>query len=51
MSDYSVGSTQAYESGSGTIAAPTMIHTWCIVIGALVILWLLGGVAFRSVRM
>ena len=32
-------------------AAPTVGHTWAIVIIALALLWLLGGVAFRSVRM
>lgn len=30
---------------------PTVGHTWLIVIIALGLLWLLGGVAFRSVRM
>jgi hypothetical protein len=29
---------------------PTLIHTWLIIIGALTLLWLLGGIAFRTVR-
>jgi len=34
--------------GSGSV---TVGHTWLIVIGALALLWLLGGVVFKSVRM
>ncbi len=50
-----VGTTAAFENGDGTgataKAAPSMTHAWLIVIGALLALWLLGGVAFRTVRM
>lgn len=50
--DYRVGSTAAYDDGNAQAAAtPTVGHTWLIIIGALAILWILGAVAFRSVRM
>lgn len=29
----------------------TVGHTWAIIIGALIILWLLGGGVFRKIRM
>jgi hypothetical protein len=32
-------------------AAPTVLHTWLIVVGALLLLWLLGGYVFKSIRM
>jgi len=49
---YRVGSTAAYDDGNAQAAAdPTVGHTWVIIVGALGILWLLGGVAFKSVRM
>lgn len=32
-------------------ASPTSGHTWLIVIGALFLLWLLGGFFFKSIRM
>lgn len=32
-------------------ATATSGHTWIIVVGALVLLWLLGGFFFRSIRM
>lgn len=54
-SDSYVGTSAAYENGDGTgsgaKAVPSMTHAWVIIVGALVVLWLLGGVAFRSVRM
>lgn len=50
-----VGSTAAYENGDGTgltaSPQPSAVHAWVIIIGALALLWLLGGVVFRSVRM
>ena len=50
--DYRVGSTAAYDDGNAKAAAsPTVGHTWIIIVGALAILWVLGGVAFKSVRM
>jgi amino acid transporter len=49
---YAVGSTAAYDDGNAKAAVtPTVGHTWIIIVGALAALWLLGGVAFRSVRM
>lgn len=49
---YETGSTTEYDQGNaGTTANPTVGHTWIIIVGAVVILWLLGGVAFRNVRM
>lgn len=32
-------------------ASVTSGHTWLIIVGALIVLWLLGGGAFRSIRM
>lgn len=29
----------------------TIGHTWLIIVGALVLLWLMGGVMFKSIRM
>jgi len=34
--------------GKGSV---TVGHTWIIIIGAIVILWLLGGGMFRRIRM
>lgn len=49
---YETGSTAEYDQGNaGKVAEPTVGHTWLIIVGALAILWLLGGVAFRGVRM
>lgn len=50
--DYRVGSTAAYDDGNAQAAvAPTVGHTWIIIVGALAILWILGGFVFKSVRM
>ena len=50
--DYRVGSTAAYDDGNAQAAAtPTVGHTWLIIMVALAVLWVLGAVAFRSVRM
>jgi amino acid transporter len=49
---YKVGSTSAYDDGNAKAAVtPTVGHTWVIIVGALAILWVLGGFVFRSVRM
>ena len=33
-------------------AAPVTVgHTWVIIVGALALLWLLGGTVFRTIRM
>ena len=53
--DNYVGSTAAYEDGNGTgqsmgTPAPSMFHAWLIVVGSLILLWVLGGVVFKSVR-
>ena len=52
-----VGSTQAYSDGQGNgmnpngdDASPSMFHAWLIVVGSLVLLWILGGIVFRTVR-
>jgi hypothetical protein len=29
----------------------TVAHTWLIIVGAVVLLWLFGGTFFRSIRM
>lgn len=55
MSDSYVGSSTAYEDGNGTgqtvgSPSPSMFHAWLIVVGSLVLLWVLGGVVFKSVR-
>lgn len=34
-----------------TVGQVTVGHTWVIIAGALVLLWILGGVVFRSIRM
>lgn len=53
--DSYVGSSAAYENGDGTGSdakpQPSMTHAWVIIVGALAVLWLLGGVMFRTVRM
>jgi hypothetical protein len=39
------------DSGTADSAANvTVLHTWLIPVVALVLLWVLGGVVFRSVR-
>lgn len=45
------GSTAAFDSSNTTKtpAQPTVGHTWIIIIGALVLLWILG-IVFRRVR-
>jgi amino acid transporter len=49
---YATGSTQEYDEGNtAKTAVPTVGHTWVIIIGALALLWLFGGIVFRSVRM
>lgn len=49
------GTTAAYENGdgTGTTTRPdtSLTYAWVIIVGALVALWLLGGVAFRTIRM
>lgn len=37
--------------GAQKLAAVTTGHTWVIIIGALALLWLLGGGLFKSIRM
>lgn len=48
------GTTAAYENGDGNGMGddPTAssAHAWFIIIGALALLWFLGGVAFKTVR-
>ncbi len=36
---------------AGGLANITVTHTLIIIVGALVLLWLFGGIIFRSVRM
>lgn len=49
-----VGTTAAYENGDGTgnTNEPTAskAHAWLIVVGALALLWFLGGVVFPNHR-
>ena len=40
-----------FDSGFQASANVTVVHTWLIVVVALVALWLLGGVAFKGIRM
>lgn len=66
MSAYSSGDTGSGETGvslgghvsgnpypenASASANVTIGHTWIIVVLALVLLWLLGGVAFKGIRM
>ncbi len=37
--------------GPGAAKGVTVGHTWLIIVGALVILWILGGGVFRKIRM
>jgi len=37
--------------GADKLAAVTSGHTWLIIVGALALLWLLGGGVFKSIRM
>jgi len=48
-----IGVNLAPHAGANPMgAAPVTIgHTWVIIAGALALLWLLGGVAFRTIRM
>lgn len=36
--------------GNGGSGGPSVGHTWLIIVVALLILWLLGGVVFRGIR-
>lgn len=36
---------------AGISANVTVGHTWLIIVGAVALLWLLGGTVFKSVRM
>jgi hypothetical protein len=36
---------------SGVSGSVTVGHTWVIIVGAILILWLLGGGVFRKIRM
>lgn len=36
---------------AGASGQVTVGHTWFIIVGAIIILWLLGGGVFRNIRM
>lgn len=36
---------------AGVGGSVTVGHTWFIIVGALILLWLFGGVLFRHIRM
>jgi hypothetical protein len=44
------GTTQEFQNGTVGLPTPSAAHAWLIIIVALGILWLLGGVVFRRVR-
>lgn len=44
------GTTQAFQQDDTVANAPSAGHAWLIIIVSLGILWLLGGVVFRRVR-
>lgn len=52
MAGYTTGSTADHDdqNNAASQAVPTTGHTWIIIVGALLLLWLLGGLMFRSVR-
>lgn len=51
MPNIATGTTYESEGGTMQTTDATMGHTWVIIVGALVLLWVLGGIAFRTVRM
>ena len=46
-----VGVTMNGAPVTAPVAPVTVGHTWVIIVGAIALLWLLGGFAFKSIRM
>lgn len=51
MGNQYTGTTAAFQEGSAVDSKePSATHAWLIIVGAVALMWLLGGVVFRRVR-
>lgn len=51
MGNQFTGTTAAFQEGATVqTQEPSAMHAWLIIVGAVAVMWLLGGIVFRRVR-